>query len=77
EFTMLEWYRVGAGYEALMDDCTALMRLAADAAGVTTFHHRGVTVDPFAEPERLTVAEACAAHAGIDLLATVAPDGTT
>src|SRR5471032_617684 len=25
EFTMLEWYRAGAGYESLMEDCAALL----------------------------------------------------
>jgi elongation factor P--beta-lysine ligase len=30
EFTMLEWYRAGEPYETLMDDCVALMRVAAD-----------------------------------------------
>ncbi len=34
------------------------------------------TCDPFAAPERLSVAEAFARHAGIDLLATLAPDGS-
>jgi lysyl-tRNA synthetase class 2 len=67
EFTMLEWYRAGAAYEVLMDDCAALMRLAAEAAGATALTWRGISVDPFAEPERLTVAEAFARHAGIDL----------
>ena len=71
EFTMLEWYRANEPYETLMDDCTALMREAAKAAGATAFTFRGVTVDPFAEPERITVAEAVARHAGIDLLATI------
>src|SRR6266853_1367450 len=27
EFTMLEWYRAGAGYEAIMEDCAALLAL--------------------------------------------------
>jgi len=67
EFTMLEWYRAGAAYEVLMDDCAALMRLAAEAAGATALTWRGVTTDPFAEPERLTVAAAFARHAGVDL----------
>jgi lysyl-tRNA synthetase class 2 len=71
EFTMLEWYRANEPYETLMDDCTALMRAAAQAAGATAFTFRGVTVDPFAAPERITVAEAVARHAGIDLLATI------
>lgn len=26
EFTMVEWYRAGAGYEAIMDDCESLLR---------------------------------------------------
>ena len=67
EFTMLEWYRAGAPYETLMDDCAALMRRAAEAAGATALTWRGLSADPFAEPERLTVAEAFERHAGIDL----------
>jgi len=74
EFTMLEWYRVGEGYETLMDDCAALLAQAAQAAGVTSLDWRGITVDPFAQPERLTVQEAFARHAGIDLLRTVTAD---
>src|SRR5438067_2448800 len=33
EFTLVEWYRAGAGYEALMEDCAALLGVAANAAG--------------------------------------------
>jgi lysyl-tRNA synthetase class 2 len=77
EFTMLEWYRVEEPYEALMADCAALLTLAARTTGRETFEWRGRTMDPFAEPERLTVAAAFASRAGIDLLATLAPDGTT
>ncbi len=72
EFTMLEWYRANEPYETLMDDCAALMGEAARAAGAKQFSFRGKTVDPFAEPERLTVAAAFARYAGVDLLATVA-----
>ena len=71
EFTLLEWYRAEQPYETLMDDCAALMPEAARAAGTKEFSFRGKTIDPFAEPERVTVAEAFARHAGIDLLATV------
>lgn len=71
EFTMLEWYRANEPYETLMDDCAALLAVAARAAGSTQFSFRGKTADPFAAPERVTVAEAFARHAGIDLLATV------
>ncbi|UDL91311.1 EF-P lysine aminoacylase GenX [Mesorhizobium sp. PAMC28654] len=77
EFTMLEWYRVGESYESLMLDCAALLALAAERAGATRFSFRGRDCDPFAEPERLTVADAFTRHAGIDLLATIAPDGGT
>ena len=52
EFTMLEWYRVGAPYARLMDDCAALMALAAETAGTRTFEFRGITCDPFAPFER-------------------------
>ncbi|MDP2737819.1 MAG: EF-P lysine aminoacylase EpmA [Pseudorhodobacter sp.] len=75
EFTMLEWYRAGEPYEALMADCAALLGLAATAAGTTVLRYRDRVCDPFAAPERLSVAEAFARHAGIDLLATVGPDG--
>ena len=77
EFTMLEWYRAGEDYETLMGDCAALLGEAARAAGATSLQWRGVAADPFAEPERLTLHEAFARHAGIDLLATVAGDGAT
>lgn len=69
EFTMLEWYRAGEPYETLMDDCAALLALAAREAGARVLQWRGIECDPFAEPERLTVAQACQRHAGIDILA--------
>lgn len=70
EFTMLEWYRVGADYEILMDDCTELLQVTAEVAGTERFVHRGSSVAWPAEPERLTVAGAFTIFAGIDLLAT-------
>jgi lysyl-tRNA synthetase class 2 len=77
EFNMLEWYRVGESYETLMADCAEFLALAAEKAGAESFRFRGREADPFAEPERLSVAEAFARHAGIDLLATVSLDGRT
>jgi lysyl-tRNA synthetase class 2 len=71
EFTMLEWYRANEPYEALMDDCAAFLAAAARAAGTREMTFRGRTADPFATPERLTVATAFGRHAGIDLLATL------
>jgi lysyl-tRNA synthetase class 2 len=71
EFTLLEWYRAEEPYETLMGDCAALLAQAARAASASAFSFRGKTIDPLAEPERITVAEAFTRHAGIDLLATV------
>jgi lysyl-tRNA synthetase class 2 len=73
EFTMLEWYRANEPYETLMQDCAHVLALAARAAGTTQFVFRGRSVDPFAQPERLTVAEAFSRYAGIDLLALLPP----
>jgi lysyl-tRNA synthetase class 2 len=72
EFTLVEWYRAGEPYTALMADCAAILRAAAQAAGTRQFSFRGRSSDPFAEPERLSVAHAFARFSGIDLLATLA-----
>jgi lysyl-tRNA synthetase class 2 len=71
EFTMLEWYRANEPYETLMEDCAALMAEAARAVGAKQFSFRGKIVDPFAAPERVTVAEAFERYADVDLLASV------
>ena len=72
EFTMLEWYRANASYDAVMADSIVVIAHAAQATGIGQFSFRGRTADPFAEPELLTVAAAFERFAGIDLLATVA-----
>lgn len=77
EFTMLEWYRADASYDAVIADCVALIRLAATTTGAAGFEWRGRTVDPLAEPERLSVADAFARYAGIDLFATMDAAGET
>ncbi len=74
-FTMLEWYRAEQPYETLMADCARILSIAATAAGASELRWRGRTADPFRAPMRLTVAEAFARFAGIDLLATLADDG--
>ena len=71
EFTMLEWYRAEASYDAAMADSIVVIAHAAQATGIGRFSFRGKTADPFAEPELLTVAAAFERFAGIDLLATV------
>src|SRR6202050_3569109 len=53
EFTLVEWYRAGERYEALMSDCAVILVQAAQAAGTREFSFRGRTADPFAAPARL------------------------
>jgi elongation factor P--(R)-beta-lysine ligase len=73
EFTLVEWYRAQEPYEVLMEDCGAILALAAEAVGSKRFSFRDRAIDPFAAPERLTMAEAFARHAGIDLMAMLPP----
>ncbi|CAM5774721.1 EF-P lysine aminoacylase GenX [Labrys miyagiensis] len=77
EFTMLEWYRAGETYQALMEDCARLLALAAEAGQRRQFSWRGIETNPFAEPERLSVAEAFERFAGMDLLATLDAEGAS
>jgi len=77
EFTMLEWYRADESYESLMMDCVRILALAAETAKTEKLAYRGGESDPFAGPERISVAVAFERHAGIDLLASVAADGST
>ncbi|MEO8883630.1 MAG: EF-P lysine aminoacylase EpmA [Devosia sp.] len=77
EFTMLEWYRAEEPYDAVIDDCIAMLRLAAKTAEAATLRYRDRVADPLAEPERLSVADAFTRHAGIDLFRTMDGDGAT
>jgi lysyl-tRNA synthetase class 2 len=60
EFTMLEWYRAGAGVDDVMRDTEQLV--AAVTGG--TVHLGARTIDVQPPLERLTVCEAFARHAG-------------
>ncbi len=75
EFTMLEWYRAGEPYEAIIADTLALIRLAADTTGINQFQFRDRVCNPRAEAERISVADAFKVHAEIDLLATMDAEG--
>ncbi|MBN9315380.1 MAG: EF-P lysine aminoacylase GenX [Devosia sp.] len=77
EFTMLEWYRAGEAYDAVIADCVALCRMAAEITGAGLLRYRGRECDPFAEPERVGVIEAFQRFAGIDLFATMDVEGET
>ena len=69
EFTMLEWYRAGAALAEIMDDCEALVRACAEAAGTKALVWQGRESDPHRPWRRLSVAEAFAEYAGLDVLA--------
>jgi len=73
EFTMLEWYRAGADYTRLMEDCSHLLAACASAAGTGRLKRGERRCDPFAAPKRLTVAGAFRQYCDVDLLATT-PD---
>lgn len=77
EFTMLEWYRAGEDYDAVIADCVALIRLAATTIGINQLKYKDKSCDPAVEPERLSVFEAFERHAGIDLSATMDAEGET
>jgi elongation factor P--(R)-beta-lysine ligase len=67
EFTMLEWYRVGAPYETLWQDCAALLKLAADVTGRNQWTYRGRTCDVAKAFDWITLDQAFHQFAGIAL----------
>ncbi len=67
EFMMLEWYRAFAPLESLIEDCIAVVALAAYVTGAKSFVYRGRKANPFIQPERLTVRDAFRRYAGIDI----------
>jgi lysyl-tRNA synthetase class 2 len=65
EFTMLEWYRAGAGIAELLADCEAAIGRAAAAIDAFPMARFGdATVDLSAPWERIEVADAFARFAG-------------
>ena len=75
EFTMLEWYRKDASVAAVMDDAVTLVRMAAKQAGADALRYRDHSCDPFADAERLSVADAFRVHAGIEIMDTLSNNG--
>ncbi len=75
EFTMLEWYRANEPYETVIADTLTMLRLAAATTGIAALSYKERKCDPYAEAERLTVADAFVRHAEMDLLQTLSERG--
>jgi lysyl-tRNA synthetase class 2 len=67
EFTMLEWYRADADYHAMMSDCEALLKACASALDIAHYKYADKTADPHAPWQYITVTQAFAEYANIDL----------
>jgi lysyl-tRNA synthetase class 2 len=72
EFTILEWYRANADYRAIMDDCEELLLALA---GRDELVYQGERIELARPWQRLSVGEAFARHAGLDLEACLTLDG--
>ncbi len=71
EFVMLEWYRADEPFDILIDDCQALVVELAKTLSSTAMTFKNIMAEPFANIRRLTVAQACADYAGIDIAAAL------
>jgi lysyl-tRNA synthetase class 2 len=69
EYTMLEWYRTGVDYTALMTECEDLLAALVPSGKLTC---SGITVDLAPPWERLTVAEAFTRYGSLSLEAALA-----
>ena len=68
EFTMLEWYRAGSGYDGIMDDCENLVRYVAGEAGLGEgIPFRGRIIDVTGSWERISVREAFLRYGDISM----------
>ncbi len=75
EFTMLEWYRLGCDYHALMTECEELFRFLAERLGlggsIAVAGQEVVLAGPW---ERLTVAEAFRRYAACGVAEALGAD---
>jgi lysyl-tRNA synthetase class 2 len=72
EFTMLEWYRTGIDYHALMNECMELLFVLVPEGKLC---RAGRTIDLTMPWQKLTVAEAFTRYASVDLNQALASDG--
>lgn len=79
EFTMLEWYRVAANYENIMQDCenlfTAIMKKINPAVDLGNWGYQGESYDISLPWTRISVKEAFQKYAGIDANTLVSEKG--
>lgn len=71
EFTMLEWYRTGASYEGLWEDCAQILQVAAAQTGRAQWSWRSRACDVMKPYDWLSVYDAFDRYAGIPLEHTV------
>ncbi len=74
EFKMLEWYRCGVTYNAIMTDTINLLRSVASAAKINMYEYKGQSCDPFLEWQKITIFEAFRTYANIDIIADWLPE---
>ncbi len=68
EFTMLEWYRGGAGYDQIMADSEEMISaVATQVSGTPMIHGNSREISLLPPWDRITVREAWHRYAGIDL----------
>lgn len=72
EFTLLEWYRTGIDYNALMNECMELLFVLVPEGKLC---RSGRTIDLTMPWQKLTVAEAFTRYASVDLNQALASDG--
>lgn len=75
EFCMLEWYRSGDAFEAVMGDAEAIVRTAAAAIGEDRLRWRGKDCALTVPASRLAVTDAFSNLAEVDLLPSLSASG--
>ena len=75
EFTMLEWYRAREPYARLIEDCAAILRIAADVTGRERWEFHGRSALVKRSPERRSLDDLFRQHADIRLIADTLPGG--
>jgi len=73
-FTMLEWYRAKADYRAIMKDCEILLHAVGAVTGQRFLRWQGREADIVRPWQYLTVHEAFARYAQLDLAACIGAD---